>query len=322
MTIDAWRAAVEEERRTLESLRRLDDHPLYTMSYHGPTPPLWVRRGPPPSGAVVRDGSARFACSIFVGADGGGRPVIGRNFDWPHAPALALSTFPTDGYASLAFIDLPDLGVTGAMLDDPQGTDARARILSAPLLPLDGMNERGLVVTMASVGEWSQRLRAGHPIASSVAVLRPVLDHAATVAEGLEILAYYDIDPEDEPPLHYLLADAAGESAIVEFTGGRMQVLDREEAWHLMVNFNLSTSTPEERAADWRWCAATERLAALGGTVDVDEAMRVLAAVQQDDTQWSTVYEPTKGVVHAAMGRRYDTVHRFEVGRPAALTTS
>ena len=317
MTINAWRTAREDEELTLESLRKIGDHPLFTMAYHGPTPPTWIRRGSLASTDPQRQSAVPFGCSIFVGANVKGRPVIGRNFDWPHSPALVLFMNPPGAYASVSFVDVPDLGITEAMLEAPIGPDARRAVLSAPLLPLDGMNEHGLVVTMAAVPEWDIEQKPRRPTGTSVGVLRPVLDHARDLDEAVHILGYYNIDPDDEPPIHYLIADASGASAIVEFLNHEMRVLARSDPWQLMVNFNLSDATPEAKAGDWRWCEATQRLREVNGQIDADEAMEILSAVKQEDTQWSTVYEPVRLVMHAAMGR--NSGHRYRFGINARL---
>ena len=313
MTLEAWRTARRNEDHTLESLRKIGTHPLFEMTYHGAPPPLWIRRGTPASTDPRRQVTAPFGCSIIVGQNEDGNPVIGRNFDWPHSPALVLHMRPPDGYASVAFIDVPDLGLTEAILEGKEGPEARCAILSAPLLPLDGMNEHGLVVTMAAVPRWDLVQKPERPMGTSVAVLRPVLDHARNLEEALTILGYYNIDPEDEPPIHYLIADAAGASAIVEFLDREMRVIERSDVWQAMVNFNLSDATPEVQAEDWRWREATERLNAVDGRLDVDDAMKILAAVEQEDTQWSTVYEPARLVVHASTGRDFDHRFHFEI---------
>jgi hypothetical protein len=42
--------------------------------------------------------------------------------------------------------------------------------------------------------------------------------------------------------------------------------------------------------------------------------MDALAAVAQESTQWSIVYDLSAGEVQVVMGRGYDQVHRFRLG--------
>ena len=91
-----------------------------------------------------------FGCSLFVAAGDPNRPLFGRNFDWDGHPALLLRTSPPDGYASVSMVDISYLGVG----PDPTGD---RRLLDAPLLPFDGMNERGLTVGLAADDSGSVR---------------------------------------------------------------------------------------------------------------------------------------------------------------------
>ena len=47
------------------------------------------------------------------------------------------------------------------------------------------------------------------------------------------------------------------------------------------------------------------------GQITAREAMGLLADVSQASTQWSVVYEMSKGEANVAMGRAYGQVHTF-----------
>lgn len=326
--IAPWQTAAEEAA-TLASVRRLSDHPLFAMAYRGATPPPHARAellaaggiapggpapgGPAPGGPAPGGGAG---CSVFTAAGSAGRPVFGRNFDFERHPAMVVWCDPPGGHASVALADISYLGFDLDRLDNVVDPARNRALLLAPLLPFDGMNDQGVVVAMAAVPEWQVVPRPGRPGAGSVSVLRPVLDRAGSVADAVEIFSGYDIDYEDDPPLHYMFADATGRSAVVELVGGRPAVRWREGPWQLMVNFTLEGSTPEERDADWRYALAAARLDQAGGLLDRRQAFDLLAAVGQDDTQWSAVYEPAEGTVHVATGRRVHEPRRLAVTGP------
>jgi hypothetical protein len=70
---------------------------------------------------------------------------FGRNFDWAKGRAMIVHTVPDDGYESLSTCDLDFLGFG----DDytPDGSmQERIQTLAAIYVPLDGMNEKGLVI--------------------------------------------------------------------------------------------------------------------------------------------------------------------------------
>lgn len=308
----AWQTAAERAA-TLGSVHRLNGHPLFAMTYHGATPPTRARAELLGSDAGLPGSGA--GCSVFTTAGNAGRLVVGRNFDFEHHPAMVVWCDPPGRHASVSFADISYLGFDLDNLDAIEDPERNQALLLAPLLPFDGMNDQGVVVAMAAVPEWQPAQRPGRPRAGSVSVLRPVLDRAGSAADAVDIFASYDIDFEDDPPLHYMFADAT-ESAVVELAGGRAVTRWRHGPWQLMVNFTLEGSTPQERDADWRYSLGAAKLEEAGGRLDWRQAFDVLAAVAQNDTQWSTVYEPADRGVHVATGHRFHEPRRLTVTAP------
>lgn len=294
----AARQTPAEAEATLASLRRIDDLPLYEMTYRGDYDPLVGVAGTP--------GAAPFGCSLFVASGDAARPLFARNFDWSANPALVLHTDPPDGYASVSIVDISYLGVGR----DPTGD---RRLLNAPLLPFDGMNERGLAVGLAADESGSLTPDPGKPTVGSVRILRLVLDQAATVAEALAVIGGYNLDFDGGPPLHYLLADAAGASAVVEFVDGRMRVLAGGPPWQALTNIRLADVDEAHRQRDRRYATVSAALAATGGSVDARQAMGILRDVAQPNTRWSVTYELTTGAVHVVAGQRWATVHQLRL---------
>ncbi|UVS78793.1 linear amide C-N hydrolase [Actinokineospora sp. UTMC 2448] len=290
-----------DESRTLASLREVDDHPLWTMTFHGDYDPLDV------DGPAVTP--TTFGCSLFAARGNPADPVFGRNFDFDHQPALLLFTDAPDSHASVSMVDVSYLGVTSA--EDFTTEEGRRLLLDAPLLPFDGMNDKGLVVGMATVPEAVPTTAPGRPVVGSVRIQRMMLDRAATVDEAIKVFNEYTVDFTGSPPLHYMVADAHGSSAILEFVDGELQVTRDSGPWQAMVNYRWYGSTPEQRQADSRYRAASETLTAAGGRLDTKAAMDLLADVRQGHTQWSIVYGQRTGKVTLTTGQRYGTVHEF-----------
>ncbi|GAB3146406.1 hypothetical protein GCM10027290_28130 [Micromonospora sonneratiae] len=294
----ASRQTTDEAAKTLASLRRVDDLPLYEMTYSGDYDALVnLTSTPTPS---------PFGCSLFIASGDRDRPLFGRNFDWDPNPGLVLHTDPPDGYASISIVDMAYLGI-GA---DPTGD---RRLLNAPLLPFDGMNERGLVVGLAADDSGSLTPDPNKPTVGSVRVLRLVLDEAATVDEALAVFGRYNLDFDDGPPLHYLIADATGASAVVEFVDGRMRVLPGERSWQVLTNIRLADVDEAQRNRDRRYETASTALGRAGGRVDSRAAMDILRAVAQSHTRWSVTYELRTGEVRVVTGQRWETVHEYRL---------
>jgi choloylglycine hydrolase len=144
-------------------------------------------------------------------------------------------------------------------------------------------------------------------------VIRLILDHAASVDEAIEILGSYNIDM-GEVPIHYLVASASGESALVEFYQGEMHVFRSESPWQLATNFLVAGTDGQPQGQCLRYDHIAKRLEGAGGNLAVEEALELLSQVAQASTQWSIVYDMNAGEVHVVMGQKYsEVVHTLQL---------
>jgi hypothetical protein len=299
--------STDQADRALASLQKLDDHPLYQLTYDGPAPRL-APSSATPQVIALPAGRPAFACTVFLAAGDPGRPVLGRNFDWDYNPALVLVSRPPDGYDSISLVDLSYLGFDHARLAKLDDATWRRDLLLAPTLPFDGMNEHGLAVGMAQV-DGQAEVRPGAATVGSLAIIRLALDTAKTVDEAIRLFETYTLDWSGAPSLHYLIADASGASAVIEFATGKMTVTRGDGRWQLMTNFNLSTSDEAVRQADWRYRTGSAELTGARGKLDSGGAMTLLRTLRQGHTQWSVVYDLRAGAAAIVTGQHYDKVH-------------
>ena len=317
-----------DEQRTLATLRQVDDHPLYVMTYYGdygfaeflkhgwraPQRRLDAfGRGTRSAQAALPQGDAvpAWACTCFAALNPQGTPWFGRNFDWELHPALLLFTDPPDGYASVSMVDAAYLGLGS---EPPSPADQR-KLLDAPYWPFDGVNECGVAMGLMAVPAAEASRDPAKVTIGSLHAVRLVLDQAKDVEQALMLLGQYNIDFGDGPPLHYLLADRGGASAVVEFVRSEMRVLRNRDAWQVATNFLLSevgAAAPDDLGARYREANAT--LTRTAGRLSSEEAMALLGRVSQPITRWSTLYDLRTGAVRVAMGRSYERVHAFELG--------
>lgn len=308
-----------DERATLESIRKVDDFPLYTMTYQGD----YDYRELSSTFNTNRDEnsfstqSMTWACSLFATLVKNNTMLYGRNFDWRYSPAVLLFTDPSDGYASAAMVDFAYL--VGADLVDnlteiPLGE--RSALLEAPFWPFDGMNEVGLVVGMAAVPDREMPNDPDKETIDSLMIMRLILDHAASVGEAIEIIDSYNIDWEGGPALHYLIADRSGEAVLVEFDEGKRILIPNENNWHIATN-HLRAEASAERSGCHRYDLIADRLADNQGILNPSEAMELLAEVSSNDqeygTQWSILYDMSAGAVRIVMGGDYESMHEFKI---------
>ncbi len=307
--------AADAELRTLQSLRRLDDFPLYEMHYYGD----YGFDGFLEEGLEVDTQAAlhlhgvldAWACTCFAALSDEGDMIFGRNFDWHLHPALFLFTDPPDAYASASMVDISYLGYGK---EEPSGAERRA-LLDAPYLPFDGLNECGLAVGIMAVpyadgGDDPAKVTIG-----SLHAVRLMLDYASDVDEAIRLLRSYNIDFEDGPPVHYLVADSSGKSAVLEFLDGELSVVRNTQSWQVATNFLISGTTPAERGSLCpRYRMAHQTLEQAAGSISPTEAMALLEDVSQSGdfpTIWSVVYNLTAGDIEVVVGREYRQTYQF-----------
>lgn len=136
---------------TLVSLKQVADFPLYEMHYYGDYGfREFLNTGITKLGNSSTnrtETSAYWACTCFAGSHSSSDKISGRNFDWHTHPALILFTDPPDGYASVSMVDISYLGFS---IENTPTSDSQ-RLLEAPYLPFDGMNEKGVAVGIMAV---------------------------------------------------------------------------------------------------------------------------------------------------------------------------
>lgn len=294
--------------RTLATLEKVDDFPLYVMHYKGTYfLDLFAKEG-------IEWGPFRKvyeavnpdACTSFAAVEAECGVVFGRNFDWQHRASLLLFTNPPGSYASVSMVDLYYLGLEG-MQSIPWSE--RFALLGAPHAAIDGMNECGVAIAQNAVPRRNTPKDPNKPTLLNSQIIRLVLDHAKDVNEALTLIQQYNVEFVGTP-VHFHVADAAGDSAIVEYVDGGISIVRDDNPWQVSTNFLFSEEIQPEC---WRYNKAAEVLGASQGALARDEGIGLLEKVKQDSTVWSIVYGLGTGHVRVAMGRDYDQVHRFQL---------
>jgi len=302
---------------TLSTLEKIDDYPIYTMRYFGPyirASELQAQFAPPEAGAA---GSSNFACSLFAAVGDADSPMLGRNFDWEYSPILVVLLEPEEGHRSIMSIDLAYL-VDEETVDclDTAPVEGLLPLLNAPFLTLDGMNEAGLAIGMASVG-----YECGYPSdpekrdVGDLRLMREVLESSASVEVAIAFLAGINPVSQGGPNMHYLIADATPSTALIEYHDGAMYVFrsSGEAPWQLGTNFPVVLTEGHPQGNCWRYDRIERTLLESGGDLSSAEAMRLLEAVSTPTTRWSIVYDLADFTMNLVVGRTYDDLHVFSL---------
>ncbi len=293
--------------RTLATLEKVDDHPLYVMHYRGTYLfDFFAEDGlDRPLFRKVYNAVNPEACTSFATTQAGGA-VFGRNFDWVHESSLLLFTDPPGGYASVSLVDLFYLGLEG-MQEIPWSE--RFVLLAAPHASIDGMNECGVAIAQNAVPHRNTPKDPNKPTLLNSQIIRLVLDHAKDVDEALTLIQQYNVEFAGVP-VHFHLADVSGDAAIVEYLDGGINIVRSDTSWQVSTNYLFSE---EVKPHCWRYEKATKALKAAQGYLPEGRAMELLKAVKQDHTVWSVVYGLSTGRIRLAVGMDYDEIHEFQL---------
>jgi len=175
--------------------------------------------------------------------------------------------------------------------------------------PMTGINEKGLMVSQMWLDETRYPPTDTRPVIGILEWIQYNLDRHGSVAE---VLADAEaLRPMSRATIHYLVADATGDAAALEFLDGKL-VVHRGAAMPVRA---LSNSTYSDSVAAFEGAKGKGQIPtsvssldrfvraamlAAGGNVDpIAHGFEILAAVAQPAfTRWSIVYDLSAGEVH------------------------
>jgi hypothetical protein len=328
-----------ERRASIASLQRVNDYPFYTMTFYGNDGlEEYLKTGSAPVRWTSIATSDGFSCTSLAVRGSDSRELFGRNFDWAAHIALLIFVHPRVGYSSVAMCNVgAGLGYeTDRALGDPRNEDA---LLRSQLFPFDGMNERGVAMSLMAVASSSPPSDPRKQTVSNFVLIRLVLDRARNVDEATRLIRGYNWDFSDMS-VHYLIADAAGDSAVVEFVDRDVKVIrgERNVGFQVCTNNNLSdmekaglhmphvANFPFDGtlgATVWRYAKVYESLNGKAGKITMADAMSILEQVTTahvpssllGNTMWSAVYDLTSLRMDVAIDSDFSQVYHYALDK-------
>ena len=296
-------------------------------------------------------------CSSFTAQTEDGDALFARNYDFDKTNTCIVFTEANEGrHASVSTVDLQFLGI-----DSDTGLNGlmdKVTCLVSTYAPLDGVNDAGVAcgiyMTYQGADTVATDQNTDKPDFTSTTLLRLILDYADDLDEAVEIASAYDLHDSANTSYHYMVADASGRSAILEWVGDtdatdndgaqrQLTVTYSDDDAHIgeaeaasdrqwITNFIIQPGYYDDSPADEkkgydRYERIGQELSAVGGVVaDEQAAMDILAIVgrrtwNNDDgngcTVHSAVYNLTDRSVLWVTNENYDdptAVFEFAVG--------
>ncbi len=303
--------------RTIASFQQVDGV-LYEMTFHGDysRASLSAATMPETQDDSVSAGSASYHCSLFSVFGLPGQYRLGRSFDNPSGwKCLTLLTRvrPNDGYASIAPMRMRDIGFSPATDFDDLTYESRRRLLPAVRYPPDGVNECGLVMGLANVTAQPYTPDPAKETIHFCLWVRKVLDECRTVDEAIALTGRYNIQSSGSTlDVHAMVADASGQSVILEPAQGVMKVIRGQGPFQVMTNspvYEVPIGTQLNQCPRFRFIYET--LDAAGGAVGAEGCWNILGRVGNVWTEWSAVYGISAGSASLAIDFNLNRLHDF-----------
>ncbi len=246
------------------------------------------------------------ACTTFC-INKNGHIVFGRNYDWvtgagivyTNQRGLFKTSMNTGNDATASWISR-----YGSITFNQYGKE----------FPTGGMNEKGLVVELMQLDETVYPAADDRPAVGMLQWIQYQLDNSATTAEVIDSDASIRIK-EKGPHIHYLVADAGGNVATIEFLNGKMTV-HKDESLPFPVLTNDTYASSVEVAKRWigknvslqnnsldrfvKACGMVKKFNESNMEIPVtDFAFSILDKVSQGSfTRWSIVYDISNKKIH------------------------
>src|ERR1700741_4950522 len=157
-----------------------------------------------------------FTCTTFF-INRNGQLIFGRNYDWVAGQGMVNTNLR--GLAKTSFA-MPDgstinwVSLYGSITFNQYGKE----------FPTGGMNEKGLVVELMWLDGTQYPKADNRPAVEVLQWIQYQLDNCATIDDVIATDTRVRIASKGNAPLHYLIADAKGYAATIEFLNGKMVV--------------------------------------------------------------------------------------------------
>ena len=245
------------------------------------------------------------ACTCFSFKDNKGNIVFGRNFDFPVGEGHI--EINKRNMRKTAFINSSGKKIVwiskfGSISFNQIGRE----------FPYGGMNEAGLVIEQMWLEETQYPVEDKRYALTALQWIQYQLDNSSNIQDVISSDTLIRISNKSVARIHFLIADASGKVAVVEFIGGKMQIHQKDKLpFPALANCPYERSLKYKRTIEhheniefnnWtknssgRFMKAVSMLNKYDETKNIiDYSFSILDSVAQGEgTKWSIVYDISK----------------------------
>lgn len=260
-------------------------------------------------------GKIPFGCSTISVTDENGSSLFGRNFDWNTCNAMIVQSIPENGYASISTVNTDFIKMSGLRLSD---LPADIQAVICLYAPLDGMNEKGLAVSVNMIQDNDTiSQNTDKPDITTTTAIRLLLDKAATTQEAVELLLQYDMHASMGYMMHLAISDRQKNSIVIEYVNNEMIVVET----CAVTNFYLAEGEKNgigTQQSHERYNILMNILAE-NKTMNMDKVKDALNSVSKknfgefESTEWSVVFNQSTGEVRYYHRENYNKSYCFSL---------
>lgn len=254
-----------------------------------------------------------FGCSTISVKSSDGDSLFGRNFDWSYCNALIVQSQPDNEYASISTVNMDFIsGINLQQLPD------NLQAMIALYAPLDGMNEKGLVISANMIQDKDTiDQNTDKPDLTTTTAIRLLLNRAGSVEEAVSLLEQYDLHASKGYIVHFAIADATGNSVVVEYVDNKMVVINTP----IVTNFYLAEGAKNGVGTSQSHTRfdILAHLLEQSPQMQMEDVREALSSVSKRNfgefasTEWSIVFNQSSGEVHYYHRENYENDYKFHV---------
>lgn len=265
-----------------------------------------------------------FGCSAFT-MKNPDSVMMGRNYDFKNdTSSMLVYCSPKDGYRSVAFAALDNVGANNPELSD----ETRLATLLSPFISLDGINEKGVSIAVLTLDSKPVRQQSGKPVIATTLAIRLILDRAASTEEAVTLFEKYDMFASSGRDYHFYVTDSNGDGRVIEYdcnsNDRRLVVTKSPAVTNFFVMYKNFVKPYQKNGVYGHGRERYDKIINVlekNNSYTKETAWEALVSASQapnpnditSNTQWSIVYDNTNLTADISIRRDWNTVTKYSL---------